>query len=259
MSQPSRWTTADISRFYDDERIALARRRGVVFTAFAFLILTLIVPSLYFLWLVVTLAVEGLVDSSARSPLRHRKQYEHLRAYWVKLLEDSAPNAVMTPRAPLQDGESVIYADLSSRYLERHLGTRSTPVSRANTTSAKGLPASQASTTEEIYGEVSVDEGQLIITDRRVLFLGKRDTLEIPSTTIFRYSFLQSPDRLVFEYAGRPSGESFTIKKLFFQLCMYRRSKVPAGSVPMPPAPLPENTCMETVTRSDTAIPEAST
>lgn len=255
--RPMRWTMADIARFYDDGRITLARRRGVVFTAFAFLLLTLIAPRLYFLWLVVILGVEAFVDSTARAPLRSRKQYEDLRASWLENLNDSSPDATMEPTVPLQEGERVIYTDPSTRYIERHLGTRSTPVAAANTV-ARATPGSPPSTTEQIYGEVPVDEGELTITDRRVVFLGKRDTLEIPLAKIYRYSYLQWPDRLVLEYPGRPSGESYTIDMLFFQLCMYRRSPMSTFSMPKPPPPLPEDTDLAMVTRSHAALAEST-
>jgi hypothetical protein len=258
VSQPSRWTAGDVARFYDDHRVLLARRRGLVFTSLSFVVLTICSPRLYFSWLALITAAEWFVDYAARSPLRSRKRYEALCAFWSEILDDSSSSAVMVPAIALKDGERVIYMDNSSRYLERHLGARSSGAARINTKSSRGSATGPHSTVEQIYGNVPVDEGQLIITDRRVVFLGKRDTIEIASLTIFRYSWLQTPDRLIFEYTGRPPGESYTIEKLFFDLCIYCRSKTPVGPTPIPPAPLPVDTYIERLRPTGRELPEAA-
>jgi len=247
LSNSGRWTARDLERCYDDARIAINRRWGLVFSSGLFLIATLFAPRLYFTWLFVALVLALLIDMAARSPLRVRRDYERLYAYWEHLLEESAPSAPMTAPVPLGSDERVVYMGESTRYLEMQVEVK--PPANSSTAASRA----QTSNAQFAMRDVPVDEGQLIITDQRVLFLGQHDTLAISLDSILRYS-IAPPARVTFEYAGRPTGESYTVDPLFFQLCMYRRSNLPGWERPEPPKPLPVDTCAEAIGASGSNV-----
>lgn len=238
LSNSRRWTARDLERCYDDERVAINRRWGLVLSSGLFLIVTLFAPRLYFTWLFLAALLALLIDVAAQAPLRARREYERIYAYWQHLLEESAPSAAMSAPVPLASDERVVYVGASTRYLDREVEIK--PSAAPNATSSQ----TQTHRSQYVVRNVPVDQGQLIVTDQRVLFLGGHDTLAIPLSSILRYS-MTLPDRAIFEYAGRATGESYTVGLLFFQLCMYRRSNLPGWEKPAPPIPLPMDTCAD--------------
>lgn len=209
---PYRWTERDIASFYDDERTARLRKRSVAACAFAILIATLVQPWLYFAWLFSGVALAAVLDYYLKQPLRSRDQYEALLQKWNNLWEASAPDARMQTTAKLADGEHVIYARQSQRHAERVVNN--------------------------LAVNSFVEAGELVVTDRRVLFLGDKNTLAVNTRDVLRYTPSYDGRQITFEYAQRPAGESFTVEVPFFALCMNRRGNFSQFSVERP-GPLP--------------------
>lgn len=210
---PYRWDPDEIKGWYANQAIAIRRRATIVIVSLSFLLLTLLVPLAYGWWLVLALAAALLIDYAMRSPLRKRAKYERLRAVWQALLTASSPEAAMSTQASLDEGERVVYARQSVRYLEGRLQNGA-------------------------IGLATFDSGDLIVTDQRVLFLGGRNTLSVQIRDMLRYPPALAGNRVTFEYPGRPTGESFAINPELFGLCMARRGGFTAYAV-SPPAPLP--------------------
>lgn len=83
-------------------------------------------------------------------------------------------------------------------------------------------------------GDLQLVRGLLVCFDH---LLGKRDTIEILNDDILRCSVVG--ERLVFEYAGRESGECYAVDPTYVRLCMVRRAHNSSFTLPDPPAPLP--------------------
>lgn len=225
---PYRWTEHDITSFYDDEGIQRVRRRSAAACGLVLLVATMFQPLLYLAWLLCTAAIALAMDHWLKAPLRSRSQYEALRATWIALLEQSSPSATMPTTAKLDDDEQIIYARPSQRYSERLLN---------------GAAMS-----------CFLEAGELIVTDRRVLFLGSAHTLAVDARDVLRYTFSYAGQRITFEYPQRPAGESFTVEFPLFALCMSRRGDFKQFSVePPPPLPLDASSDVVTVPPKTTA------
>jgi hypothetical protein len=96
-------------------------------------------------------------------------------------------------------------------------------------------------TATNVYGLSPIDQGNLIITNQRMMFLGARDTLSTPYSEIVRFSVAnRHPQyRIMAEYAGREPGEQYGVDQEQFVTNMWRRANVQLGA-PAPSAPLPE-------------------
>jgi len=94
-------------------------------------------------------------------------------------------------------------------------------------------------TSTDIYDVTPVDKGDTIVTNHRFLFMGTRNTVDVPPENIMRFSSIQGTPRIVVEYPGRVAGESYTVPPLLFALCMSRRAKHPNFPIPEPPVLIP--------------------
>lgn len=207
-----RWTDQEIATFYDNERVVRLRRRSTALCAFALLIFAIASPRWYWASLLVALIVAICLDHLFQAPLRARRRYETLLTEWTELLAASSPTARLSTTATLPDGEQLIYARPSERFAHFYMNGQN--VTR------------------------EVDRGELIVTNRRVLFLGHKQTLAISRSDVVRHTTSYSGQRITFEYPDRPAGEAFSVEPALFPLCMIRRGGATDFRA-KPPAPLP--------------------
>lgn len=254
-SIPIRWTEAQVERFRDAEKTKHQQLVAVAVVSVLFLLAVLVAPHAYFSVLLCAFVLWAILWYGLNAPRRNALIYNGVKAYWEDYLARSAPGVVMAASVPLRPGEIVHYVHPSQRYVERHVGQRISTVSRSKGTITRaivgeivagpvgaiigGATSSKVTTgtAQNIFNVVAVDAGELILTNERAVFLGERDTIEIPNGSIMRYTL--ADDRLVLEHGARESGEAYSVDPVLLRLCMVRRARRRDFTLPAPPMPLP--------------------
>jgi hypothetical protein len=183
-------------------------------------------------------------------------KYDHARTAWDALLMRSDPGTTLTVEFTVRGSETVYYAEKGERYEERRTGqvidTQSRTKNAVGSAVVGGLlfgPAGAivggsmarrqtTGTATDVYNVVPVDHGHIAITSERFVFMGARDTVELPIERVMRYSTVEGTNRINVEYSGRKPGESYAVDPALFQLCMARRARDGRFAIPLPPPPL---------------------
>ncbi len=193
-----------------------------------------------------------LRTENLRSKIR---RYEAALASWHNLCDITNPKNPIAVAAPLRPSEIVYFCGSSERWVERLLGQTMATKTSGRMASAVvggvvagpmgaivGSAGSKRTTGRltNVYGLANIDQGSLIITNQRMMFLGRRDTLEVPYEKIVRFSVANAVPqyRVTAEYPGREAGEQYSVDRQLFALHMKRRAHLDFG-VPEPPFPLP--------------------
>ena len=158
------------------------------------------------------LAGTAIGASIQQSPVLTVQRYDAAFANWARLLQRSHPNETLVVDFPLQDSERVFYSEPCQRYEERRPGqvinTQSRTKNAVGSAFVGAVVAGPAGaivgssmarrqttgTATDVYAVVPVDDGVLTVTSLRVLFLGKRDTIELPSSRIIRIIEVERTD-----------------------------------------------------------------
>ena len=184
-------------------------------------------------------------------------KYKPTLLMWQKLVAQSDPALSMAVDFKLRDGETVHYHHSGERCEERKTGAVINTQTRtknavgsavvggllfgpAGAIIGGGMARKQSTgTSTDIYDVTPVDTGDMIVTNHRFLFMGTRNTVDVPLENVMRFSSVTGTPRIVVEYPGRVAGESYTVPPLLFALCMSRRAKHPNFPIPEPPFPIP--------------------
>jgi hypothetical protein len=219
------------------------------------------------------LAIAGAVVGAGvySKPRSIVTKYTQANNAWNALLKRSDPKATIPVEFTLKPSEEVYYADLCKRYEERRTGqvidTQSRTKNAVGSAVLGGVlfgPAGAivggsmarkqtTGTATDVYDVVPVDHGNIAITSARFVFMGARDTIEIPTERIMRYSAVEGSNRIAVEYSGRAPGESYEVNPSLFNLCMARRARDRRFSIPIPPPPL--STDVNQAIEIDDAVP----
>lgn len=214
-----RWSDRDIARFSDYVRTKrLQLLVGCIEIGILLVVLSLAPRAALFIGPAAMLLIARTMYILYQ-PHRSLERYKRLKAAWDTLIEKSSPNAAMQCQIALRAGEKLTYC---------------APVERL----AEG---------QGIGSLVRIDGGELVVTSERVIFLGYRNTIEIPLLSILRFTKNVIPGfgtgvyrtGLIIEYPGRLTDECYALDFDFFALCMLRRGHFPQFTMPLPPAPLP--------------------
>jgi hypothetical protein len=207
-----RWTEQDIASFTSAEARQQRSRWALIVVAVLFLLAVLAAPLQYMTWLVIAVFGAVIAPSIANLSLRQQASlYENLARRWGECVRASDPQALVPASIPLKDTERLIYEAPSTK-----------------------LAMLEISGHAQLVG---VDNGQLIVTNERFIFLGNKQTIEQQAAQILRTAL--SGSTVIFEYPGRLTGEAYQIDPLLFWLCAYRRKGFGQWDVPTPPPPLP--------------------
>jgi hypothetical protein len=207
-------------------------------------------------WLVIAVPAFIIGALVYRKPITIVKEYDEAATSWNALLERSNPSTVLDVYFPLQENEKVFYSEPSVRFEERRTGqvidTQSRTKNAIGGAALGGLlfgPAGAivggsmarrqtTGTATDVFDVVPVDNGSLAVTSSRVVFLGTRDTIDVPASKVMRFSALEGTDLVNVEYAGRAPGESYTVNPALFTMSMVRRGNDKRFALPTPPPPL---------------------
>jgi len=257
----------ETQRFSDEQirklRKLAADKRRMLFWAIP---LALLLLSLLFFgehtatfggWLFV-LSVIGLAIGIAiyRRPQTLINRHDPILKTWDAMVMRSDPDALLLADFPLMQDEVIYYAERGQRFEERKTGEIVNTQTRTKNAVGSALiggllfgPAGAivgggmarkqtVGTSTDVYGVVAVDDGEIAVTSARFIFMGQRDTLEVPTEKIMRLTSIDGTDRLLVEYSGRKPGESYSVSPLLFALCMARRAEHKSFLIPDPPPPL---------------------
>ena len=93
--------------------------------------------------------------------------------------------------------------------------------------------ASHAYSQDDVKTEI-VDQGQLVLTNQRVVFQGDNATIEIPMDKVIGFHF-KDDTALIIDYAKRPAGECYIVPNaLAMKIAMSTRLHEPGFEVPPP-------------------------
>ncbi|HTU80657.1 MAG TPA: hypothetical protein VMF61_00920 [Candidatus Acidoferrales bacterium] len=203
------------------------------------------------------------------APRQIRKAYLVAEQRWSYILKRSDPQAILATSLQLHPGEFVYYSEPGSRIEERQTGQVIQTQSRTKNAISSAIIGSivaqpigavlgvrggiagpvgaivggnmarreTTGTATTVYENVVVDNGEVVVTSRRFVFLGARNTVEVPTEEQLRALWPDENGRLEVQYPHRQPGEAYTVDGLLFRACLARRA--PNGSYPMPEAPEP--------------------
>jgi hypothetical protein len=185
------------------------------------------------------------------------RTFDPVLAEWGALVAKSDPSTAIAVGFRLREGEVVHYSERGERCEERKTGQVINTQSRTKNAVGSAIlggvlfgPAGAivggsmarrqtTGTATDVYDVVPVDEGDVIVTNERFLFMGTRNTVDVRLADVMRFSAIQGSPRILVEYAGRAAGESYTVPPLLFAMCMARRARMDGFPTPPPPPPIP--------------------
>jgi len=256
----TRYSDDDVSRL----RIRALDARRVVYwaipVALAMLLYLLPVPNdVRIPALLVLLCGAGFGIAIYLRPQFALGHYDPALTAWLDLVKRSDPAIPIAVHFPLLPGEVVHYSEKGQRFEERRTGqlinTESRTKNAVGSAVVGGLlfgPAgavvgggmARRHTTgmaTDVYDVVSVDDGAVAFTSDRSVFMGVRDTIEVPLGKILDLTSIEATNRIIVEYPARAPGESYSVNTDLFTMCMARRAKRPGFAVALPPPPVAMN------------------
>ncbi len=253
MAVTTRYTLAQVERF---RALKADKRRHLYYAVPAVLLVGFVMLHANG-WLIFCALAGAIVGFNIfTNPGSILVKYDHARTAWDALLMRSDPGTTLTVEFTVRGSETVYYAEKGERYEERRTGqvidTQSRTKNAVGSAVVGGLlfgPAGAivggsmarrqtTGTATDVYNVVPVDHGHIAITSERFVFMGARDTVELPIERVMRYSTVEGTNRINVEYSGRKPGESYAVDPALFQLCMARRARDGRFAIPLPPPPL---------------------